>query len=370
MDVPTQGLFPLRRVEALRPGDPPGLGPYVLLCRLPSGGMGADVFIARGVPPQGEHVVVKALPSGQPPEGRPQALARFATEARNAARVTSSRVAAVLDVQLEGERPYYVQQYVDGTPLSELVRDGGALDAEELRRLAVGLLLALADVHAARVAHRDVKPGNIIITPAKDVVLVDFGISRETDERGEFPQTEAVSAVLTRQYAAPEQMQRAGTLTQAVDVFAWGMVLGFASLGRHPVDPENTMSGADYLFALERGEFDLSRLPARMAEVVLEALAFRPTRRPTVHRLLQQVDSATRWSPPTRRLEIAIGQPGWSVAELRSPRDVLLWLRYLLSAFERAVLDTGWGRWALRGAAVLVGALTGVVLAVVFYAVF
>src|SRR5206468_708348 len=147
MDVPTQELFPLRRVEALRPGDPPGLGPYVLLCRLPSGGMGADVFIARGVPPQGQHVVVKALPVGLP---------------------------------------------------------------------------ALADVHAARVAHRDVKPGNIIITPAKDVVLVDFGISRETDERGEFPQTESVSAVLTRQYAAPEQMQRAGTLTQAVDVFAWG----------------------------------------------------------------------------------------------------------------------------------------------------
>ena len=110
---------------------------------------------------------------------------------------------------------------------------GGALDAEELRRLAVGLLLALADVHTARVAHRDVKPGNIIITPAKDVVLVDFGISRETDERGEFPQTEAVGAVLTRQYAAPEQVS-GDPVTTATDVYALGVLLYLILTGQHP----------------------------------------------------------------------------------------------------------------------------------------
>jgi serine/threonine protein kinase len=369
MDVPEQGvstLFPLRRVEELRPTDPQVLGLYVLVCRLPSGGMGADVFIARGQPHQEEHVVLKTLLA----DAYPRAVDRFTTEARNAALVSSSRVAAVLDVQLEGERPYYVQQYVDGTPLSELVEQGGALDAEELRRLAVGLLLALMDVHAVQVAHRDVKPGNIIITADGDVVLVDFGISRETDERGEFSQTEAINAALTRLYAAPEQMQRTGTLTQAVDVYAWAMVIAFASLGRHPVDPADEMSPADYIYALERGEFDLTRLPASMVEVVRDALAFRPRKRPTVHRLFQQVDSATRWTPPTQRMELAIGQPGWSVAELRSPRDVLLWLRYLLSAFERSVLDTAWGRPALRGAAVALGGLLGVILAALYYAIF
>jgi serine/threonine protein kinase len=162
-----------RQISLLEPGDPDRIGPYGLLCRLPRGGQGADVFVGSA----GEDdalVVIKQLPEAAPDLARK----RLAREVENAARVKSSRVASIVDQDLTADAPYYVQEYVSGTPLDEFMATrAGGLNAEELRRIAIGLLRALRDVHAAGVVHRDVKPGNIIIS-GSEVWLVDFGISR------------------------------------------------------------------------------------------------------------------------------------------------------------------------------------------------
>jgi serine/threonine protein kinase len=351
-------LFPRRNVRPLLAGDPKAIGRYALVGRLPSGGMGADVFIARG-PPGEVFVVVKALL----PDQGPELVRRFTAEAENAARVSSTRVAAVLDTDLGAARPYYVQAYVDGTPLSELLgHRGTGLPPEELRGLAIGLLLAIMDVHAARVAHRDIKPGNIIVTPDGEVVLVDFGISRETDDSGTFPPTESWATVLTMRFAAPEQMRPTRELTRAVDVYAWGMVVAYASLGHHPVDPRKEMSPGEYLLALQRREVDLQALPPDMEGVVREALAPRPKDRPAPGLLLRRVESATRWlplpdEPPTK--ELTLVQPRWSVADVRSMTAAVSWGRYWLSAVERSVVDEpSVYRWLLV-LAVIVGGVLG-----------
>jgi len=364
MDGTTPTAVPQRVVHPLRPGDPAVLGRYELLARLPSGGMGADVYTATA---GGETFVVKALAAGS---GAP-AVERFCSEVANAERISSQRVAGVIDADLTAERPHYVQRYVEGTPLDELIADRpGGLRAEELRRLAIGLLLALADIHAVQVAHRDIKPGNIIITGDGDVVVVDFGISRTTDELGAFDMTRAVVSVVTPRFAAPEQMVQGDTLTRAVDVYAWGMVVAYAATGRYPVDGNEQMDIADYLRSLEREAFELSALPPAVSVPVREALRYRADRRPSVQQLLREVESATRWDPPPADpTAVLVSQPRWRLADLRSVEAVRTWLRYSLSALERAVVDDKLTYAALIGAAVLLGALAGLVLAVLWYVV-
>ena len=229
-----------RRVHPLEPGDPGEIGPYRLLCRLPRGGQGADVFVGRSGE-AGPLVVVKCLPAGAGELVR----RRFAREVENAARIRSPRVASIVDQDLDTASPYYAQEYIAGTPLDEFLaaREGG-LNAEELRRVAIGLLRALRDVHAAEVVHRDVKPGNIIITE-RDVFLVDFGISRFLGSAGPAGTvTTQLAGFGSKLFASPEQLHGL-PLTEASDVYSWGMVIAYAAGGRHPVDPDDELLPAD-----------------------------------------------------------------------------------------------------------------------------
>ncbi len=321
-------LFPHRQVLPLTSDDPEQVGDHVLVCRLPPGGQSADVFVARR---GDERVVVKMGPA----EASGDATQRFTAEVANASRIDSPRVARVLDSDLTARRPYFVQEFVDGTPLSELLeqrqeRQRAALNTEELRRLAIGLLLAIEDVHSAGVVHRDVKPGNVIITPDGDVVLVDFGISRLSGEDGSLTRTSQVVFVGSHLFASPEQIGPTARLTPATDVYSWGLVVATAA-GRYPADP--TADLATHYQNLVHEHLDLSALPPELAAPVRAALRPRAQDRPAVNRLVQQVESATRWySVP----DSAIAQPRWRV------EDVLRLgaLRYQLGQLERAIVDS------------------------------
>ncbi len=321
-------LFPHRQVLPLTSDDPEQVGDHVLVCRLPPGGQSADVFVARR---GDERVVVKMGPA----EASGDATQRFTAEVANASRIDSPRVARVLDSDLTARRPYFVQEFVDGTPLSELLeqrqeRQRAALNTEELRRLAIGLLLAIEDVHSAGVVHRDVKPGNVIITPDGDVVLVDFGISRLSGEDGSLTRTSQVVFVGSHLFASPEQIGPTARLTPATDVYSWGLVVATAA-GRYPADP--TADLATHYQNLVHEHLDLSALPAELTAPVRAALRPRAPDRPAVSRLVQQVESATRWySVP----DSAIAQPRWRL------EDVLRLgaLRYQLGQLERAIVDS------------------------------
>jgi serine/threonine protein kinase len=339
-------LFPHRQVLPLTADDPDRVGDHELLCRLPPGGQSADVFVGRS---GDDRVVVKM----QSAEASRDAIERFRAEVANASRISSPRVARVLDSDLEAQRPYFVQQFVDGTPLSELLeqrqrqqdRQRAGLNTEELRRLAVGLLLAIEDVHSAGVVHRDVKPGNVIITPDGDVVLVDFGISRLSGEDGSLTRTSQVVFIGSHLFASPEQIGPTSRLTPATDVYSWGLVVATAA-GRYPADP--TADLATHYQNLLHDHLDLSALPPDLAAPVRAALRPRAQDRPTVSRLVQQVESATRWYAVP---DSAIAQPRWRLEDALRLGAV----RYQLGQLERAIVDSP----AHYAAALVLGGLLG-----------
>lgn len=347
-------LFPHRQVLPLTADDPEQVGEHVLVCRLPPGGQSADVFVARG---GDDRVVVKMGPA----EASGDAPRRFTAEVANASRISSPRVARVLDSDLEARRPYFVQQFVDGTPLSELLeqrqeRQRAALNTEELRRLAIGLLLAISDVHSAGVVHRDVKPGNVIITPDGDVVLVDFGISRLSGEDGSLTRTSQVVFVGSHLFASPEQIGPTARLTPATDVYSWGLVVATAA-GRYPADPGADL--ATHYQNLVHEHLDLSALPLELAAPVRAALRPRAQDRPEVDRLVQQVESATRWYAVP---DSAIAEPRWRLEDTLR----LGAIRYRLGQLERAIVDSPVHYAAALVLGGLLGSGFGLVLAVLW----
>ncbi|SFL38831.1 serine/threonine-protein kinase [Geodermatophilus ruber] len=348
-----------RRLELLEPGDPERIGPYGLLCRLPRGGQGADVFVG-SVSPGSPLVVIKRLPEGAPNRAR----RRLAREVENAGRVKSPRVARIVDQDLAAGAPYYVQEYVAGTPLDEFLAQRGSagLNAEELRRIAIGLLRALRDVHAAGVVHRDVKPGNIIIS-GTDVYLVDFGISASLEpEPPSGTATTGMAALGTKLFASPEQLQGA-VLTEASDVYSWGMVIAYAAGAVHPVDPDDVLPDAEYFLALRAGRLNLSAVPANLLDSVSQALRYAPERRPSVARLARQVEQSTRWLGQASQ----IPDPRTTFADLQSLGGVVEAARFELARLERAVADTRWGYAAALGAAAVLGIVAAMVLAVLWH---
>src|SRR5258708_37960216 len=151
---------------------PERLGPYRLIRRLGEGGMGV-VYLAEDssrVP-----VAVKALHPAMAREEN--ARRRLAREVETMRRVRSRNVAEVLDADLYGDTPYIVTRYVPGLTLDAVVAGGGPLSGAALGRLAYGLAEALAAVHSAGVVHRDLKPGNVMISDGEPVII-DFGIAQ------------------------------------------------------------------------------------------------------------------------------------------------------------------------------------------------
>ena len=144
-------------------------------------------------------------------------------------RVRSPFVAEVLDADVTGEFPYIVTRYVPGPTLEAMVRSRGPLSGSGLRRLAYGTAEALTAIHAAGVVHRDLKPGNVMLTDDRPVVI-DFGIAQSPDAT-RLTQTGLVMG--TPGYLAPEVIEGQPS-SPASDVHSWGATMAFAATGRAP----------------------------------------------------------------------------------------------------------------------------------------
>ena len=129
-------------VDPLQPGDPRRLGSYDLLGRLGVGGQGT-VFL--GASHSGDRVAVKLLHPDLTQDT--DARGRFVREAMAAKQVARFCAAQVLDVQVAGDRPYIVSEYVPGPSLYRLVKEGGPLSGGPLERLAIGIATALVAIH-------------------------------------------------------------------------------------------------------------------------------------------------------------------------------------------------------------------------------
>lgn len=251
---------------------PERLGPYHVIRRLGQGGMGV-VYLA--TEPSGQQVAVKALhPQMAQDENARRRLAR---EVETMSRVRSQYVAEVLGADLEGDTPYIVTRYVPGLTLDAVVSAGGPLTGAALRRLAIGLAKALGAVHAAEVVHRDLKPGNVMISDGEPVVI-DFGIA-QLAETTRLTMTGMFMG--TPGYLAPEVIEGKDS-GPASDVHSWGATVAYAGTGRPPY---GTGTYEAIFFRIMHGQPDLSALPGSLRPLVTRALARDPAHRPSATEL-------------------------------------------------------------------------------------
>ncbi len=165
--------------------------------------------------------------------------ARFRREAQSSASLNHPTIVAVYDTGEEPStdgtdvaQPYIVMEYVAGRTLRDILREGRKILPERALELTSGVLAALDYSHRAGIIHRDIKPGNVMLTPSGDVKVMDFGIARAiSDAQSTMTQTAAV--VGTAQYLSPEQA-RGETVDSRSDVYSAGCLLYELLTGRPP----------------------------------------------------------------------------------------------------------------------------------------
>ncbi|WP_418958415.1 protein kinase domain-containing protein [Streptomyces tritici] len=293
---------PLRRTGVGREAeDPEYAGEYRLGACLGSGGMGV-VHLARSA--SGLRLAVKVVHESHASD--PEFRARFRQEVAAARRVSGAFTAPVVDADPDAARPWMATLYVPGPTLAEQVRRSGPLSPAELRRLTAGLAEALRDIHRAGVVHRDLKPGNVLLTDTGPKVI-DFGISRPSDSD---VRTETGKLIGSPPFMAPEQFQRPREVGPAADVFALGSVLVHAATGTGPFD-----SDSPYIVAYQvvHDEPDLSGVPEELAPLVARCLAKEPADRPTPDEIMAALQppsyEAAAFIPAQRRPSSRSGTP-------------------------------------------------------------
>jgi serine/threonine-protein kinase len=170
------------------------------------------------------------------------AVARFAREARAAAKITNEHVARVFDVgALETGAPYIVMEFLDGVDLATRLRSQGPLDIEEAVEFLLQICEALAEAHALGIVHRDLKPANLFCFRRPDglpwIKILDFGISKTLHTEGFSAQaafTQSAAIMGSPRYMSPEQMQSARNVDARSDIWALGIVLYELLAGRPP----------------------------------------------------------------------------------------------------------------------------------------
>jgi hypothetical protein len=244
---------------------PDEIGPYRIVRRLGSGGMG-QVYLARSA--AGRPVAVKTVDAGGPVTD--DVRRRFAREVALARRVGGAYTAAVVDADPEAAVPWMATEYVPAPSLAELVRTRGPLPADAALWVAAGTAEALAALHDRGIVHRDLKPSNVLL-PVDGPRLIDFGISRPADL------TRTTVSLGSVAFSAPEQA-RGEASTPAADLYALGATLFYLVTGRPPY--ADTADFFRLLPRVARAEQDLTGLPPELADAVLPCLRAEPAERP------------------------------------------------------------------------------------------
>ena len=187
---------------------------------------------------------------------------RFKREGDILARLTHPNIAHLLDAGVTaGGQPFLVIELVEGERIDRHC-DAKRLDVNARLALFDKVLSAVAHAHTHLVIHRDIKPGNILVTPDGAVKLLDFGIAKLLEDEataGEATElTREGGRVLTPEYAAPEQL-RGEAITTATDVYALGVLLYQLLCGRHPTSPESGTSAEIVRATLETDAQIMSR---------------------------------------------------------------------------------------------------------------
>jgi eukaryotic-like serine/threonine-protein kinase len=203
---------------------------------------------------------------------------RFRREAQAAANLSHPNIVPVYDWGEDDGTYFIVMEYVEGKPLSAVLREGPPMEPEQIARIGAGVAAALAFAHRHGVVHRDVKPGNILMTPDGDVKVTDFGIARAVNTEESLTQTGAVMG--TAAYFSPEQAEGKGVDARS-DIYSLGVVLYEMAVGRPPFTGDSPVAVASKHV---RDHPVLPRVanpavPAAFEAVVMKALSKNPADR-------------------------------------------------------------------------------------------
>ena len=244
-------------------------------------GRGGMAEVRKGVDTRlGRVVAVKRLRTDLASDATFQA--RFRREAQSSASLNHPSIVSVYDtgeeLSTDGSevaQPYIVMEYVAGRTLRDILREGRKILPERALEITSGVLSALDYSHRAGIIHRDIKPGNVMLTPSGDVKVMDFGIARAiSDASSTMTQTAAV--VGTAQYLSPEQA-RGETVDSRSDVYSAGCLLYELLTGRPPFVGDSPVAVA-YQHVREPAappsDHDTD-LPPEVDAIVMKALAKR-----------------------------------------------------------------------------------------------
>ena len=206
---------------------PEKIGKYEIESLVAKGGMGA-VFKAMH-PTLKRHVIIKKLTM----RGNSSITERFKREARILMDFKNDYIVRVFDHFKEGSSHYIVLEYVDGMSLDQLIKKQRCLSSELSLLIFLDACRALQYAHGMGVIHRDIKPGNILISKKGEVKLADFGIaaSEEDDESG---LTKEGMTLGTPSYMPPEQIENSKNVDKRADIYAMGIMLYEMVTGKKP----------------------------------------------------------------------------------------------------------------------------------------
>jgi serine/threonine protein kinase len=238
-------------------------------------GKGATARIYQARNAAGRTVALKVL--------RPELLVsveadRFVREISLASQLNHPNIARLLDSGSVEWVVFYAMELVEGRTLRERLDAGPPLTEAEIVSIAADLLAALEHAHGHGVVHRDVKPDNIVLSPQRGAVLLDFGIARAMQESGGAKLTGTGIAVGTCQYMSPEQIMATADLDQRTDLYSLGCLLYECATGAppfvHPSDSivmQRQVLEAPVELSTRRPDLDRP-----LAACIMRALAKRP----------------------------------------------------------------------------------------------
>lgn len=261
------------------------VGPYRLVQRLGSGGMG-EVYLGRDR--HGRAAAVKVVQERLAAD--PGFRARFSREVALAARVSSPYTARILDADTEADQPWLAMEYVPGPTLAHQISASGPMPDHQVTALAVGLAAAIESLHRQSVVHRDLKPANVILSPTGPKVI-DLGLAHGAEYTA---LTSASMLMGTPGWVAPEQLTGRSE-TPGTDIFAWACIVGYAATGEHPFGGGRAEAVHLRILSNSPDPRVLAKLEPHLRTLLTDCLAGEPGYRPAAAEVLSRLT----YTPPT-----------------------------------------------------------------------
>lgn len=273
------------------------LGPYLTIDWIGQGGMGQVFKAEHSV--LGRVVAIKVLPLNKT---TPEAVANFTHEIRALARLDHHRLVRALDAGRDGNVYYLVTEYVPGGDLRKLVRRDGPLDMHTATNIISQVADGLEYAHQQGLIHRDIKPGNVLVTPEGEAKLSDLGLAGPLEGNAENDPRYG-KIVGTADYVSPDHVQSPWDPTPAWDIYSLGCTLYYAVTGKVPFPGGSTSDKARAHCELR--PLDPRRLNPALSDQFVDVLADMMAKDPA-----QRIQSAAEVMARLRSWADPIWPPG------------------------------------------------------------